>query len=539
MLSLAVFVVWGYLAAQFFGPPPAQKAGTPRPAEQAEPSVPGRPAPAGDQFPGEAEPVPPAPAPGVPAAPALPEGTEKTITVDTGRAVYHFSNRGGVLRKLLLPQYKNDEGKTVNLVAHSGGARWPLSLEADDENLTYLLQNAFYEVSTESLILSPSQPTGTLKFTLRHPSGLQVERQFTFHHNQFLVDVKTDIQAPALAAKNLQYQVFWGPGMGGRVSSQTDYFVFSGPTTFVNEERIENPEDEIPGVIRHKGELKWTSFQNKYFAVALIPQTGIKAGLVKKQDDDVYVGLELESVQSAATVSHQLYAGTKQLEILENSGHKLVRLLDYGWLGNKFAFLVKPLLKTLQYFYGVTHNYGWSIIILTVLIKVLFFPLTHKSFKSMKGMQKIQPYVKVIQERNKGDRQKMNQEMMDLYRDHKVNPLGGCLPMLLQIPVFIALYHALFFSIELRGEPFFGWITDLSQQDPYYVTPVVMGATMYLQQRLSPSVADPMQQKIMFFLPIVFTFLFMSFPSGLVIYWTVNNLLTIAQQFYIYRIAKD
>jgi YidC/Oxa1 family membrane protein insertase len=157
----------------------------------------------------------------------------------------------------------------------------------------------------------------------------------------------------------------------------------------------------------------------------------------------------------------------------------------------------------------------------------------------MKGMHKVQPYVKIIQERNKDDRQKMNQEMIDLYKKHKVNPLGGCLPMLLQIPVFIALYHALFFSIELRGAPFILWIQDLSVQDPYYITPVLMGATMFFQQRLSPQMGDPMQQKIMMMLPIFFTFLFITFPAGLVIYWTVNNLLTISQQYYIYKIAKD
>jgi YidC/Oxa1 family membrane protein insertase len=157
----------------------------------------------------------------------------------------------------------------------------------------------------------------------------------------------------------------------------------------------------------------------------------------------------------------------------------------------------------------------------------------------MKGMQKVQPYVKVIQERNKDDRQKMNEEMLELYKKHKVNPLGGCLPMLLQIPVFIALYHALFFSIELRGAPFIGWIHDLSVQDPYYVWPVIMGATMFLQQKLNPSIGDPTQQKIMMMLPIVFTFLFMSFPAGLVLYWTINNILTISQQAYIYKFAKE
>jgi YidC/Oxa1 family membrane protein insertase len=323
------------------------------------------------------------------------------------------------------------------------------------------------------------------------------------------------------------------------VDSQTDHFAFSGPTTFVNNEREETPPEEITKDVFYRGDLTWTAFQNKYFATALIPEQGVKSAVIKKSGEHAYVGLEMESVQSAASTSYILYAGTKGLIILEEAGHKLVRLLDYGWLGNKFAFLVKPLLKALQYFYGLFNNYGWAIIVITIIIKIIFFPLTHKSFKSMKGMQKVQPYVKVIQERHKKDRQKMNEEMLELYKKHKVNPLGGCLPMLLQVPVFIALYHALFFSIELRGAPFVGWVTDLSVADPYYVWPVMMGASMFLQQKLNPSIGDPTQQKIMMMLPVVFTFLFMTFPAGLVIYWTTNNVLTIAQQYYIYKFAKD
>ncbi|MEO2044921.1 MAG: membrane protein insertase YidC, partial [Nitrospinaceae bacterium] len=341
------------------------------------------------------------------------------------------------------------------------------------------------------------------------------------------------------AAKNLQYQVVLGPGMGGKISSQTDYIVFSGATIFANNERTENPPEDIHQTTYFRGDVQWAAFQNKYFGSALIPLDGTKTGLVFKEKDQAYVGLGFESVQSSANAKYMFYAGTKELEILEDKKHHLVRMIDYGWFGNKFAFLVKPLLKVLAFFYGVTNNYGWSIIFMTCCIKLLFFPLTHKSFKSMKGMQKVQPYVKVIQERNKDDRKKMNEEMMELYKKHKVNPVGGCLPMLLQIPVFIALYHALFFSIELRGAPFMAWITDLSVADPYYVFPVLMGATMFIQQKLTPSMGDPMQQKIMMFLPIVFTFLFLSFPAGLVIYWTVNNILTISQQYYIYHVMKD
>ena len=466
-------------------------------------------------------------------------GEETTTKVSTGLATYIFTNKGAMIKNILLTQHKTVEGEPIDLVEHKDTSTFPLALESNNSQITNILQNAYYQPSTISLELSEFQPTGKLKMQLAHSSGLEVIREFNFRYNDFMIDVETQIKAPTLASQNLTYNVLLGPGMGGKVTSQTDYIVFSGATTFVNNERLEAPPEDIVDEVVYRGDLAWTSFQNKYFGTALIPKEGIKSAVVKKYGDNVYVGLKMESVQSSASSSHILYAGTKELQVLEKSGYKLMRLMDYGWFGNKFAFLVKPLLKVLQYFYDMFKNYGWAIIFVTIIIKIIFFPLTHKSFKSMKGMHKVQPYVKVIQERHKGDRQKMNEEMIELYKKHKVNPLGGCLPMLLQIPVFIALYHALFFSIELRGAPFVGWIKDLSVADPYYVWPVVMGVTMFLQQKLNPSIGDPTQQKIMMMLPIVFTFLFMSFPSGLVLYWTVNNILTISQQAYIYKFSKD
>ena len=536
VLSLAVFIGWGAFMAQF-QPPPVKKIDIARNLEKPL-------APSSDQN--HTIPVAPSSQAGSQSA-AIPAselrnpypGNEKEIQIESGEIHYIFSNKGGVLKQILLPRFKNDNGDVINLIKNPDNLTAALSLKSDDPEITSILQNAYYEPSTTSLFLSNSSPEGVLTFTLKHKSGLQVFREFKFRFNDYMMEIKTRITAPPLANKNLQYKIVLGPGMGGNISSQTDYIVFSGATAFNNNERIEHPPEDLNATVYHRGEMKWVAFQNKYFGSALVPLHGSKAGIVFKEKDQVFVGLEYESVQSAATASHLFYAGTKELEILEEKGNHLVRMIDYGWFGNKFAFLVKPLLKVLAYFYGLTQNYGWAIIFLTLIIKLLFFPLTHKSFKSMKGMQKIQPYVKIIQERNKDDRQKMNAELLELYKKHKVNPVGGCLPMLLQIPVFIALYHALFFSIELRGAPFIGWITDLSVQDPYYVTPVLMGITMFLQQKMTPSVGDPMQQKIMMFLPILFTFLFISFPAGLVIYWTVNNMLTISQQYYIYKVLKD
>ena len=532
VLSLAVFVGWGYFLAQVQDPLPAEEQEVKTRDAQSLPSQSKGSTTSIAARSQQSQPVTPTPINPFP-------GEEVLIQVSAGKAHFIISNRGGILKQLQLPRFKNDSGETIDLIDNPDNLTGALALKTNDPEVTKILQNAHYEPSTTSIVLDENNIEERLTLILNHSSGLQVTRSYTFHFNDYLVEMSTQINAASMSSRNLQYQILLGPGMGGKISSQTDYIVFSGATVFANNERIENPPEDIHDTSFFKGDLKWVSFQNKYFGSALIPQQGTNAGILLIEKEQAFVGLELESVQSSANAEYLLYAGTKELEILETQGHDLVRMIDYGWFGNKFAFLVKPLLKVLAFFYGLTGNYGWSIIFLTIIIKLLFSPLTHKSFKSMKGMQKVQPYVKIIQERNKDDRQKMNAEMLELYKKHKVNPVGGCLPMLLQIPVFIALYHALFFSIELRGAPFIGWITDLSVADPYYVYPVLMGATMFLQQRLTPSVGDPMQQKIMMFLPIVFTFLFISFPSGLVIYWTVNNMLTISQQYYIYHVAKD
>ena len=538
VLSLAVFIGWGYFLAQIQGPLPVKEPGMEEFPEDAQALAPKSralgSAPSGLPKSESFQPTTPMPVPIDPFP-----GEEVLIQVSTGKTHFVISNRGGVIKQLQLPRFYDDDGNIIDLINNPDHLTPALALQANDPEVTAILQNAHYEPSTTSIVLSEFNPEGRLTLTLNHSSGLRVTRTYVFHFNDYMVEMDTQISAPSMASRNLQYQVLLGPGMGGKISSQTDYIVFSGATVFANNERIENPPEDINNTSYFKGDLQWVAFQNKYFGSALIPQQGTKSGLVFKEEDEVFVGLKFESVQSAASAQILFYGGTKELEILEDKGHHLVRMIDYGWFGNKFAFLVKPLLKVLAFFYNLTGNYGWSIIFMTFCIKILFFPLTHKSFKSMKGMQKVQPYVKIIQERNKDNRQKMNEEMMELYKKHKVNPIGGCLPMLLQIPVFIALYHALFFSIELRGAPFMGWVTDLSVADPYYVFPVLMGATMFLQQKMTPSMGDPMQQKIMMFLPIVFTFLFLTFPAGLVIYWTVNNILTISQQYYIYHVAKD
>ena len=290
-----------------------------------------------------------------------------------------------MVKNILLSQHKTDKGELIDLVDHGNGIVLPLALESNNNQVTKILQNAYYKTSTTFLELSESQPNGKLRMELEHSSGLNVVREFTFRYNDFMVDVETKIKAPAFAEQNLSYNVLFGPNMGGKTVSQTDYIVFSGATTFVNNERLETPPEDIINEVIHSGNLAWTSFQNKYFAAALIPREGIKSAIVKKTGDNVYVGLKMESVQSSAASSHILYAGTKELQILEKSGHQLVRLMDYGWFGNKFAFLVKPLLKILQYFYDLFKNYGWAIIFCDHYRQNYFFSTYTQKFQVDEG----------------------------------------------------------------------------------------------------------------------------------------------------------
>jgi YidC/Oxa1 family membrane protein insertase len=238
-------------------------------------------------------------------------------------------------------------------------------------------------------------------------------------------------------------------------------------------------------------------------------------------------------VPAGASISQtiQVFAGPKSIEELRKAGVGLEEAVAFGF----FAVLAKPLLLTLNFFQRIVGNYGVAIILLTILIRVFFFPLATKQFRSMKEMQRLQPLLKELKEKYKDDKEKLNQETMQLFRTHKVNPLGGCLPILVQIPVFIALYQALLNSIALRQAPFIFWLKDLSAPDPTYITPVLMTGSMFLQQKMSPPAADPAQQKIMMFMPLIFGVMFLNFPSGLVLYWLINNLLAIGQQYWINR----
>jgi len=284
--------------------------------------------------------------------------------------------------------------------------------------------------------------------------------------------------------------------------------------------------------------LLYAGYAEKYFGIFILDETKkSKAEASIDNSKTIVKAIISEAIlKDGLTIDKEIkfYAGPKDEKELVKIHRKLVASIDYGW----FHFISKPLLMIMNFFNKFTNNYGISIILLTILIKIAFFPLSHKSYKSMKELQKLQPKMEELRKKFAKDREALNREMMLLYRRHGVNPLSGCLPILIQIPFFIALYQALMHAIELRHAPFFGWIKDLSSYDPYYITPILMGITMLIQQIMTPSTGDPTQKKIMYILPVVFTFMFLKFPSGLVLYWLVNNIFSILQQMYTLKAQK-
>jgi YidC/Oxa1 family membrane protein insertase len=340
-------------------------------------------------------------------------------------------------------------------------------------------------------------------------------------------------QTPLRGTVNLAMVQRWDESLND------DSYSFSGPATLVKDDIDEVDVDDLnEGAVSYGRDISWTSFQTKYFLSVVVPgANAVERVQIQRKGDAIENVLESSYFTLQAgekrTLDYFVFIGPKEPGHLTAAGHQLEKITSFGF----FNLLAQPLFLVLTFFYGFLQNYGIAIILLTAVIKIIFWPLTHKSYSSMKSMQKLQPEMAKLREKFKNDKERLNKEMMQLYKTHSVNPLGGCLPMIVQIPVFFALYQVLLNSIALRHAPFAFWLTDLAAKDPYYITPVLMGASMFVQQKMTPTTADPMQAKIFMMMPIVFTFMFLNFPSGLVIYWLVNNLLTILQQYFIHRKA--
>ncbi|MBF0521380.1 MAG: membrane protein insertase YidC, partial [Nitrospirae bacterium] len=314
------------------------------------------------------------------------------------------------------------------------------------------------------------------------------------------------------------------------------YAAHFGPVVLNGMDRVEFNEDKkMDDIKKYPDGVKWVAEENKYFCAALVPQSPMAETTVWQIPATPSVKQKSLVAFKSTNTSNEflIYAGPKKYDFLKALNVSLEPIVDFGY----FSIIARPLFWFLLFLNKYLGNFGVAIIVLTLIVRIPFIPLINKGQSSMKKLQKIQPLMTEIREKHKKDPQRMQREMMELYKVHKVNPMGGCLPIVIQIPVFFALYKALLVSVELRGAPFFLWVTDLSAKDPIYVLPVIMGITMFIQQKMTPTTMDPTQAKIMMIMPIVFTFMFLSFPSGLVLYWLVSNLLSIAQQTYVNRKA--
>ncbi len=447
-----------------------------------------------------------------------------------------FSTRGAVITSWRLKRYA-ENGAPLELVPQNvpAGLPKPFTLVTEDQAVNSVLDKALFKASVESL--TTTSAPGTLSFEYRDASGLSATKDFSFSPDRpYEVTFSSTVTR---ASAPLVPSIAWGPGLGtGRVSSGMTYAPSPQPIYYLNQDVERVGFDAIAEHRVVEGAIGFGGVDDHYFLTAIVSP----GQQVRLQYDPVPVPVPgsdqpLHFVSWSARLPTtpskvRFFAGPKDFDVLQKSDGDLVRAIDFGI----FAWLVVPLLRALKWVNTYVGNYGWSIIWLTVLINLAIFPLRHKSVVSMRKMQDLQPEVKAIQDRyaklktTDPARQKMNVEMMNLYRERGVNPASGCVPMLLTMPVLFAFYSMLSVAIELRGAPFMGWIKDLSTYDPWFVTPVLMGLTQFVQQRMTPATGDPAQQKMMMFMPLIFMTMFIWAPSGLVLYWTVSNLWAIGQQ---------
>ncbi len=410
----------------------------------------------------------------------------------------------------------------------------------DGEDVTTLApsHHAKFSVEKSEFRLRDGEEKLEVPMVWRGPNGVAVTKIFTFRRGSYLVDVDQVVENQGQNTwTGSQYRQLRHSPIRDEDTSHFLY-TFTGGAYYDNKYEKVSFEDMAEEPLRKEMRGGWTAMLQHYFVSAWAPHADETNLVYTKSVNGNYgpesiIGLRSLSMSAApgeaVTFNTRLFMGPKLQHQLEEIAEGLELVTDYGI----FAVISQPLFWLLEFIYSWIGNWGWSIIVLTILIKLVFYKLSETSYRSMARMRNVQPRLVAIKERHSGDKQKMNQALMELYKKEKINPLGGCLPILVQIPVFIALYWTLLESVELRQAPFVLWINDLATPDPFYVLPILMGVTMVVQQKLNPAPLDPLQAKLMMALPIVFTGFFAFFPAGLVLYWFVNNLLSIAQQWVI------
>jgi YidC/Oxa1 family membrane protein insertase len=475
----------------------------------------------------------------------------RTITVDTPYFRVKLSEKGAGFTSFVLKKYRDTVQKDSPLKE---------LLPSKDSIETVLtgfagnslpgLDNEFFSTNLSADDIKIQDAAQEVSFYWKSSDGVVVQKTYKFSPNSYLIGL--DVAINNGSKRTLEDKLF--VALNGALPNEKLRYGFEGPSVLIDKKLDEIKIKDIAKKNTYTGNIKWVALQDRYFMMSVIPEQSDDASMQLKLEGEDLVAAQYLTPQDSIGPGGQhsyrylLFFGPKSMKVLGDAGHDLSKALNFGM----FDFLAKPCVWLMNKLYSVIPNYGIAIIILTILIKLILWPLGSKSYKSMSEMKKIQPLMKDIREKYKDDKKKMNEEVMNLYRTYKINPLGGCLPMVVQLPVFFALYRMLYQAIELRHAPFFLWIDDLSAPDrlfrfnvshipfmePPYGIPVltiIMGVTMLLQQKMSPPMGDPTQAKMMMFMPLIFTVIFINFSSGLVLYWLVNNILSIAQQYYIQK----
>ncbi|RJR19504.1 MAG: membrane protein insertase YidC [Desulfobacteraceae bacterium] len=536
VLSFAVLVGWSLL----FGPEQAKPPATENQATEQQKA----------KEPPTERPVEVAASSGAEQARSVPpQVSEKMVEVETPLYKAIFSSAGPGIKSFKLKGYRetiDPNSPYIELANLPGSNDLHMQIGFTDSYRSY--GKLLFQSQDGPVRIDTASGHAELRFKAQTPEGLILTKTFRFHSNSYVIDLTIEVEnrseKPAAGAFAADVRAL-------TPQSKASYYSYVG-LVLLKDGKLEELEIEKEDKVLN-GELRWMAYEDSYFISAAIPENPIKASFKgTKQSSGLLEGrmTAQETVippGGKADARFMLYLGPRDLGILSQAGHGLEQSIDFGWTD----IIAKPLLYVMRFFYGYMPNYGVAIILLTILVKILFWPLTHKSYKSMKEMQKLQPIMAKIRERHKGNKEELNKELMNLYKTYKVNPMSGCLPMIIQIPVFFALFRILGSAIELRHAPFMLWINDLSAPDRLFSFPfdiplmtppsgipvltLLMGASMFIQQKMTPTPGDPSQAKIMMFLPIIFNFMFINFPSGLVLYWLVNNILSIGQQ---YRIQK-
>jgi YidC/Oxa1 family membrane protein insertase len=531
VFSFSLLLLWDAWQKENRPPTPAVAKLSPAQANVPNPSVPVQPTAVPAQKPGEA----------IPSGAAVAVKSEK-LKVKTDYLVADIDLRGGDIVRLEFLKQKDTLDDKVNFVLLTPEHHYAAQSGLVGPGLP--THKSIYSAEAREYVLTDGQETLQVKLEAPGPEGVKTVKTLTFHRSSYLIDVSHEISngSSAPLAAHAYFQLLRDgkapPGDSAMVNTYTGAAIYTEQEKF--QKLAFGDLDKGKASVAKPTDNGWIAMLQHYFVSAWLPgEKTQREYFAKRLEENLYsVGVILAvpaiAPNASGSVSASLYAGPQEQDALKSIAPGLDLVVDYGWL----TVVAAPLFWLLQFLYKWVANWGVAIILLTVLIKAVFFPLSAASYKSMAKMKLVTPRMTKLREQYGNDRARLNQAMMELYKTEKINPLGGCLPIVVQIPVFISLYWVLLASVELRNAPFYLWIHDLSAQDPFYVLPVLMMGSMVIQTKLNPVPPDPVQAKVMMIMPFAFGVMFFFFPAGLVLYWLVNNILSIAQQWQITRMIE-